>query len=246
MKILIAALVLTVFVVPFAFGEVYSNMVGLYKIDVSNGRNLVSMPFLPFSASLDDVIGDALTGHDYSNALSDNIERWDPVGKTYERAWYCTQPGYEGWYSWNFGTAFDFNPDESYWINIVLGHPGTTITLLGEVSQVDRVINVGLQRNMVAPSFPKEMSLDDSGLLDPDINGKHFTGHDYSAALSDRIEWWDNATASYIKIWYSTYTGYEGWYNWDSSPATKKIVPGEGMWIIVNNEAFIWTSPIPY
>ncbi len=58
MRILIAALVIMVLVVPFAFGEVYSNVVGLYKIDVNVGKNLVSMPFLAFTASLDDVIGD--------------------------------------------------------------------------------------------------------------------------------------------------------------------------------------------
>ena len=112
MRIFIAALVAFALLAPLAYGEVYSNIVGLYKIDCGVGRNLVSMPFVPFNSSLDNVIGNQLTGAASNKNLSDNIEKWDPVAKTYLRAWYNTTQ--QKWLDWNTGgTPFAFNPDES-------------------------------------------------------------------------------------------------------------------------------------
>lgn len=240
MKVLIVAMVALALFVPLASAEVYSNIVGLYKINCNVGRNLVSMPFIPFNSTLDNVIGNQLTGHSINKALSDNIERWDPVTMSYQRAWYNTTQ--QKWLDWNTGGApFNFNPDESYWINILAGHPAKTVTLLGEVSETNRTIAIGLGRNMVSPSFPKEIALADSGLV-----ASGFTGHSINKSLSDNIEWWDNATGSYYRVWYKT--SDSTWRDWSGNVTTKKIVPGEGMWVnvISGHNPFTWVVPKPY
>ncbi|MBN2134668.1 MAG: hypothetical protein JW737_02965, partial [Acidobacteria bacterium] len=61
MKTMIFLMIALFLVVPLSYAEVYSNIVGLYKIDCSVGRNLVSMPYLPFNSTLDNVIGNQLT-----------------------------------------------------------------------------------------------------------------------------------------------------------------------------------------
>jgi hypothetical protein len=241
MRIIIVALVALALVTPLAFGEVYSNIVGLYKIDCGVGKNLVSMPFLPFNSTLDNVIGNQLTGHTFNKNLSDTIERWDPVAKVYQRAWYNTTQA--KWLDWNTGGApFNFNPDESYWITVLGSHTAKTVTLLGEVSETNRTIAIGAGRNMVSPSFPKEIALADSGLI-----ASGFTGHSFNKNLSDRLEWWDRATASYFAVWYKT--ADSTFRNWgDGAVATRKINPGEGLWVVVasGHSAFSWVVPKPY
>ena len=240
MRIFIAALVAFALLAPFAYGEVYSNIVGLYKVDCGIGRNLVSMPFVPFNSSLDNVIGNQLTGAASNKNLSDNIEKWDPVAKTYLRAWYNTTQ--QKWLDWNTGgTPFAFNPDESFWITIQSFHTAKTIVFLGEVSETNRSIAVGAGRNMIAPSFPKGMALADSGLL-----ASGFTGAATNRNLSDRIEWWDRATSKYYMVWYKI--SDSTWRDWDGNIVTKQILPGEGMWIIVNvgHSPFTWVVPKPY
>jgi len=241
MRILIATLVLTLLVVPFASGEVYSNMVGLYKIDLVMGRNLVSMPFLPFNSPLDEVIGGQLTGHPVSQWASDRINRWDPALQTYEMAWYSTS--LTKWVAWNTASGdptFDFNPDESYWITII--NVSKTLVLLGEVSESDRIMALVVGRNFVAPSFPKEVSLDDAGLL------PGFTGHPVSQWASDKIEFWNEVAQTYVGVWYRTGQGWRQWDTMDTPPVNPydRIVPGRGMWIKVINTSFTWTSPKPY
>ena len=241
MRILIATLVLTLLVVPFASGEVYSNMVGLYKVDLVMGRNIVSMPFVPFNTPIDDVLGDQLTGHPVSQWASDHVIAWDPNLQTYELAWYSTsQSKWVAWDTTNGDPTFDINPDESYWIKI--NNTPKTLVLLGEVSESDRVINLVVGRNFVAPSFPKEMLLDDAGLL------PSFTGHPVSQWASDKIEFWDEVAQTYVGVWYRAGQGWRQWDSMDNPPVDPydKIVPGRGMWIKVNNAAFTWTATKPY
>ncbi len=45
MKTILAVLVIALFFIPLAQGELYSNVVGLNKIDLVVGKNLVSLPF---------------------------------------------------------------------------------------------------------------------------------------------------------------------------------------------------------
>ena len=241
MRILIATIVLTLLVVPFAFGEVYSNMVGLYKIDLVTGRNLVSMPFVPFNSPLDEVIGGQLTGHPVNQWVSDRIENWDPVLQSYEAAWYNTSLG--KWVAWNTTSGdpvFEFDPDKSYWFNIK-GVP-KTLVLLGEVSESDRVMALLKGRNFVAPSFPKEILLDDAGLL------PSFTGHPVNQWVSDRIEFWNEVTQNYVGVWYRIGQGWRQWGSMDNPPVNPydRIVPCRGMWIRILGTPFTWTSPKPY
>ena len=221
-------------------GELYSNIVGLYTVDLVMNRNLVSIPFVPFNASLDNVIGDQLTGHPVSQWASDQILAWDPVGQTYMLAWYRTGQGWRAWDSMDNPPAFDFGPDESYWI--IINNAPKTLTLLGEVSETDGEIQLFLKRNFVAPSFPKAVSLDDSGLI-----GSGFTGHPVSEWASDGIDFWYAAAQTYVGVWYKT---GQGWRQRGSDlppvPPYDEFAPGKGSWLTVNNTPFDWIVPKPY
>jgi hypothetical protein len=241
MRIFIAAILVSLLVVPFASAEVYSNTVGLYKIDLVSGRNLVSMPFLAFNTPLDDVLGNQLTGHPVSQWASDQVSAWDPVGQTYILAWYRSGLGWRAWDSMDNPPTFDFDPDESYWITI--NNSPLTLTLLGEVSEVDRQMSLVVGRNFVSPSFPKAMSLDASGLV-----ASGFTGHPVSQWASDKLEFWNESAQTYVGVWYRSGMGWRAWDSMDTPPASPydEIAVGKGLWVTVNNSAFTWTAPKPY
>jgi predicted outer membrane repeat protein len=222
-------------------GEICSNIVGLRKTDLAMDRNLVSIPFVPFNASLDNVIGDQLTGHPVSQWASDQIWAWDAVGQTYILAWCRTGHGWRGWDSMDDPPAFEFEPDKSYWI--VISNVPKTLTLLGEVSEAGREIQLLENKNFVVASFPEVVSLDGSALID-----SGFTGHPVSQWASDKIEFWDAAAQTYVGVWYRTGQGWRQWDSMDLAPVSPydEFAPGKGSWITVNNTPFEWIAPKPY
>ena len=221
-------------------GGVDSNIVGVFEKDLTVGRNLVSTPFLPFSTALDDFIGGQLTGN-AAKFFSDTIERWDPATQRYDRAYYDPTGG-GAWRDWDTegNPVFGFDPDGSCWITILPFNPPRTLTLLGEVSETDRTIDIGTGRNTTGPSFPEEIALEDSGLTE-----SGFTG-DIIKYFSDTIEWWNSTTLKYDIAYYDP--GDTAWKNWDGTAPSRNISPCEGFWIavLVWRPGFTWTVPVPY
>ena len=220
----------------YAFAK---DIVGCYWKSIGVGRNLVSIPFVPFDTSLDSVIEDQLTGNAANKFFSDNIEKWDPVASNYQRAWYDTS----SWVDWDTGgaPAFDWEADVGYWINIMVFNPPKNICFVGKVSSTSRSIPISQDRNLCGSAYPFEVhSLYYSGLL-----GSGFTGSAINF-FSDNIEWWNSGIGNYDRVWYDTSASQ--WKNWDGSVAAKSFVPCDGFWInvLVFNPPFTWTYPKPY
>jgi hypothetical protein len=135
---------------------------------------------------------------------------------------------------------FGLDADVGYWFNRVLSHPNTLVMLCGRVSPVDRDVPIGTRRNLVGSCFPVGRTLDDSGL---EFSG--FIGHVAVRSLSDTVEFWDNANASYERFWLRTGVGFRPW---DAGDPIRHIAPGDSIWINLplRPVGFIWMYPKPY
>ena len=222
-------------------GEFTDDTVGLMWKSAGVGRNLVSIPFIPYDSSLDSVIGDQLTGS-VINFFSDTIEKWDNPSSNYLRAWYNTATGmWEDWTTSGGSPQFGFDEDVGYWITILVFNPAQDICLVGKVAAEERTIDMSQGRNLCGSAYPMEVSLDDSGLIASGFSGNAIT------FFSDNIEWWNMATTNYDRVYYDP-TGAGEWKNWNGTPTTKTFVPCDGFWlnVLVFNPPFIWTYPKPY
>ena len=88
------------------------NVVGMYKITVPDGMNLVSLPLIPISNALENVIGIQLTGAD-NEGDADRIWIWN--GTNYEFAWLVDGVGapYDGqWFTGNSPTNVTLDDDQ--------------------------------------------------------------------------------------------------------------------------------------
>ena len=216
--------------------------VGCYWASVFPGRNLVSIPFAPYDASLDTVIGDSLTGSNISKYFSDTIESWNRGTLHYERAYYAYVPSANEWRNWDTESAppsFEFESDKGFWINILSFNPPADICLVGKVSPIEREMDVLNGRNLCGTAYPMDVSLDDSGLI-----ASGFTGSSVMF-FSDTIEWWNPATLHYERAWYDTSTST--WQGWDGGPV-RSFGPCDGFWVNVLsfNTPFTWVYPKPY
>jgi hypothetical protein len=191
------------------------------------------------TSTLDKIVGEQLTGHSAVRSLSDTIEAWDTVNQKYVRAWLQTGSGWKDWDVTANPAQFGLDADVGYWFNRVLGHPDTTVMLFGRVSPTDRTIPIGIKRNLVGSCFPVGSTLDDSGL-----EASGFIGHGAVRSLSDTVEFWDNATASYERFWLKVGTGFQPW---DVGDPMRDIAPGDAIWVNLplRTVGFTWTYPSP-
>ena len=147
-----------------------SETVGLYAVSILNGRNMMSIPFLPFpegggaagTSTFDKIIGDQLTGHAVVKTLSDLIQQWNADTLTWTKIWLKVGTG---WIDYDTGgAAMPFVPGRGYWV-FRNGHPDTDVVLFGQVAKTDQVITVLASRNILGTPYPVDVALDDSGLV---------------------------------------------------------------------------------
>ncbi len=217
------------------------NTVGICWTRLRQGRNLVSVPFIPYDSSLDAVIGAQLTGST-TKYFSDTIEKWDNASAKYLRCWYNAESNkWEDWMTAGAPPSCAVEPDVGYWINILTFNPEKDLCFVGEVStMVRRALGISLGRNLCGTAYPMHVSLENAELLQSGFTGSA------TQFFSDNIEWWDLAALKYNRVWYDTSTVQ--WKNWDGTPTTKTFVPCEGFWINVLsfNASFTWACPKPY
>ncbi len=201
------------------------NIVGMYQITVTDGMNLISLPLVPFSTALEDVIGVQVTGAD-NIGESDLIWVWD--GTKYTFAWLVDGTGssLDGkWYTGNDPTTVQFGADQGAWLQIRPGHGPVDLRFVGEVSDTNRVISVVEGMNLVGTSFPYPTELTMSNLWE-----SGFTGAD-NVGASDLI--WNWVNDRYELIWLvdgvnDTLNGK--WYI-GNTPVIRNLEPGSGYWI---------------
>ena len=201
-----------------------SNTVGFWKLEVGRGYTQISFPLLPTNKSVDNVLGDQLTGGNDPQD-SDQILRWNPATAQFQMCWYNESTGaWEG----------DFNllsESSAYWIYVQLDHPVTqTLVTYGNVVETP-VYNMGtmaLGYNAVGSVWAIASPISSSGLTG-------FQGGMY-LFQSDLIMNYDAASGSYSYAW------KDGNGNWLGN--LTQLEPLHGYWIYVapSHPGFNWPS----
>lgn len=226
--------------------RVFNRWTGLYSDDIVGlmwkhleiGSNPLSTPFVSLDSSLDAVVGEQLTGHVFK-PFSDAVASWNEYNAKYDHAWHDLSTGkWMDWYT-EGPPMFTIRPDRAYWINILIINEPKDMCFTGRVSSTPRKMQMNSGQNQRTISYPVEVPLDESGLIESGFTGS------FNKYFSDTIER-DHGTEDYEIIWYDTLTST--WRNWDGVPVEENFKPFEvfSIYVLTLNSPFIWTVPVPY
>jgi hypothetical protein len=223
------------------FHSANSNRVGEFAIELPPAWTLTSLPLVPASTSLDDVIGDQLSGT-CDSANADRALFWNAEGQQYEMAWYCDCDGWgpqwdDHWLTGFAQTSLDVEPDVGFWIENRSGVT-ETIVVVGDVSAIHRTVEVTSGWQMLGTTYPVSVTLDDAAIP--------ATGT-CDSATADRALFWNAESQQYEMAWYCD---CDGWGEpWDDhwltgfDQTTIELVPGRGIWLHNRHDPFTWTYP---
>lgn len=201
-----------------------SNTVGFWKLEVYHEFTQVSFPLLPDNKTLNNVLGDQLTGG-LNPEDSDQVLRWDPATGQFQMCWYSTTTG-----NWE-GDFSELSEAESYWIYVQSDHPATqTVVTYGNVVEAPsyNMGQIALGYNAVGSVWAVPASISQAGL-----NG--FEGGLY-LFLSDLIMSYDAQTGRYFYAWMDDDSLWQG--------NLTELEPLRGYWIYVapGHTGFNWSN----
>jgi len=222
--------------------DVVSNTVGKFTRTFSVEMHLTSLPLVPYSSWIQDVIGTQLTGAK-GEGYADRVWKWeqnrgefqfawlvDGIGPEYNGRWWCTRPFGPSAMTLNFGDGFFIQSQNGRQdVTFVGALPAGVVRM--------RSIRPGLQ--MVGAPHAEPVLLDSTDLFESGA-----TGAPYELA-ADRVWRWDEETLRYKRAWLVDLTGTEDdgtW--WDSETwgkAATPMTPGTGYWYQARGNAFFWT-----
>jgi Squalene-hopene cyclase C-terminal domain/Thrombospondin type 3 repeat/Prenyltransferase and squalene oxidase repeat len=216
------------------------NVVGMFRITAQEGMNLISLPLIPFSTALEDVIGSQVTGAD-NEGDADRLWVWN--GTNYQFAWLVegVGPPFDGqWYTGNSPTSITLDADQGAWLQI--RNDQVDIYLLGEVSSTNREIPIGVGMNLVGSCYPVSVSLTDSNLWESGLTGADNEGD------ADRIWTWTDSHYEFFWLVDGVGEPFDGQWFKGNDPVDKELEPGKGYWLQVKDghPAFIWNYVKPY
>lgn len=231
-------------------GSLRSNRVGKFTRPIVPGMNLVSLPLLPYSYRIQDVVGTQLTGA--NNELdSDRVWVWNTGHQDYDYAWLIAgvTPEYDGkWWSsaaWQESTML-LLPNTGFWVQN-RHDVQQTIKMVGNVAEPNTqglAIVEGMQ--LIGSAYPDPVVLSlDAGTFGQD--GAHGANNELDA---DRIWYWNESRQDYDYAWLIAGVApeYDGKW-WDSAAWAEsqiKLRPGVGYWYQRRGDlGFPWTNPGP-
>jgi parallel beta-helix repeat protein/predicted outer membrane repeat protein len=223
------------------------NTVGMYKITASQGMNLISLPLIPFSTALKDVIGTQVTGANNEGA-ADRLWVWN--GSTYQFAWLVEGTGtpFDGkWFTGNLETTITLDADQGAWLQIRIGHGNQTVYLLGEVSSTDRTIPLIVGMNLVGSCYPVSVPLGDKLPIDSDLWESGATGATNEGG-ADRVWSWTGSNYQFHWLVEGAGPTYDGLWFTGNQESTLQLESGKGYWVQIRevHDPFIWVYPKPY
>ena len=235
-------------VAPTGTTSYLPQVMGKFDVPVRVGLNELSSPLVLYQNDLSHIVGRQASGE--SNATTaDRIWRYNPaVQGGYDIAWLVDKvnPTYNGkWFTGNAPTTLTIGTDEGYILEIRTGHTASYITMIGEVSTVNRTIEVKVGMNVVGSCFPVVVTLEASNLLQSGMTGAN------NASAADRFWKYNPAVqGSYDIAWLVNGVGpaYNGKWFTGNYPTTLKILPGYSYRIEVRSthSPFTWNYKKPY
>lgn len=222
--------------------DVSSNAVGKFTRTFSTEMHLTSLPLIPYSNWIQDVIGTQLTGA-RGEGYADRVWKWIPETQQFELAWLVDGigPEYNGrwWCPDPFGPSqmtLDFG--EGFFVQCQNGEQNVTFVgaLPRGVVHI-RSIHPGMQ--MTGAALAEPVLLDSTDLYESGASGAP------SELMADRIWRWDEETLCYKYSWLVDFTGTENDGSWWDSETSKKaltpMMPGYGYWYQGRGDGFFWT-----
>ncbi|MFH1863081.1 MAG: hypothetical protein ABH878_09765 [bacterium] len=201
-----------------------SNTVGFWKMNVYQGYNHVSFPLLPEDQTVNNVLGDQLTGG-ATQGESDQVLRWDASTGQYQICWYNSSTG-----NWQGGFS-TFSEAESYWIYVPSNHPTQqTVVTYGNVVE-ESSFDMGVMipgYNAVGSVWATSASIANAGLTG-------FQGGMY-LFLSDLIMNYDANSGDYTYAWKTDGGIWQGSLN--------SFEPLKGYWLYIapGHTGFDWSD----
>jgi hypothetical protein len=223
------------------------NVVGIYRITVQEGMNLVSLPLVPFSSTLVDVIGNQITGAD-NEGDADRLWVWSD--NKYQFAWLVdgAGPAYDGkWYTGNAETTITLGADCGAWIQVRQGHGSQDIYIVGEVATTSRTIPLSAGMNLVGSSYPVAVALGDQGINDSNLWESGATGSD-NEGDADRVWSWTGTNYQFHWLVDGVDITLDGTWYTGNNQSMLTLEPGKGYWLQIRSDhtGFTWAYPKPY
>ena len=213
--------------------DITTEVVGKVDIHIDGGKmTLMSLPLIPSSTTISDVIGDQLTaGYDESNSgaiYNDNKGTWNiAFYQTSNNKW-TDSVTYQD-------STLETKIDKGY----IVTNPSTVeITVVGKIPTTERSITIEKGLNLIGSAYPLATAIASAGL---DTSGCT-AGYDESnsgAIYNDNKGTWNIA-------FYQTSNN-----KWTDSvtylDSTLKLEPGKGYWFFEPTKtSFTWKYPKPY
>jgi len=235
---------------------------GKFDITMMEGFNLVSLPILNATGSLQHVLGNSMVGEDTGwPDDSDIVWEWDLTTGNYAAAYLNLEPGspfYGKWCELNSGymgdpveSTIQISSNEGFWVQVQIGHGAQEVTIAGGIPNHDQTIKLSDNAfNLIGTNYPVAVSLLDSAL------GTYAHGEDTGWPDDSDIVWaWDintgNYAAAYLNMepgsplygkWCELNSGYMG----DPVESTIMLTPGNGYWVKTVGTGYEWIYPKPY
>ncbi len=220
----------------------FSNTVGKFSRALETEMHLVSMPLIPYSTSVQDVIGDQLTGAP-DESYADRVWKWDADIQDFAYAWLVdgVGPPFDGkwWSSGHFGpSTMTLNFGEGFFIQT--RHENQMVTFLGSVPEcVVSVADIRPGLQMIGTPSPEILPLDGCGFQASGAKGAP------SELLADRVWYWDEDGLFYTYSWLMDRTDAPEDARWWSSdpmgPTKMTMIPGQGYWYQARGTGFAWS-----
>lgn len=220
----------------------FSNTVGKFTRTLETEMHLMSMPLIPYSTSIQDVIGDQLTGAP-DEAYADRVWKWDAEINDFSYAWLVAEVGlvsYDGawWTSGRFEpSAMTLDFGEGFFIQS--RHENQKVTFLGAVPEgVVSLADIRPGLQMIGTPSPEVLSLDSCGFQSSGATGAP------SELLADRLWYWDEDNLFYTYSWLADTTvagENDRWWSSDPlGPTEMTMIPGHGYWYQARGVGFTW------
>jgi hypothetical protein len=241
-------------------------VLGKFDLVLPEGLNLVSLPLMSGTGSIQDIIGASLHGEDETEQypdFSDIVSVWDASTGTFTSAYLNMEAGsplYGKWcdvMSGYWGTPVEstiqISSSEGFWIQVQPGHGTQNVTIAGKIPSSDQRISISATAlNLIGSNYPVRVSLQDSGL------NLYAHGEDETEQypdFSDIVSVWDASTGTFTSAYLNMEAGsplYGKWCDLMSgywgTPVESTIVfePGKGFWIQTVDGGYEWVYPKPY
>ena len=205
--------------------DLATNVVGKFDLELTLGFNLISLPLIPTSTDIDDVISNQLTGGLVFSA--DGIYNRDG-----DKAFLATDGTWKDASAPTEASDLTIDPDQGYFIEVKAASPDP-VTVVGTVSTTNRTIVVSQGFNLIGTAFPVSVALDNSNLFVSGANPGAIFNADgiYNPAgekafLSSADNQWHDAASGNL--------------------SDMELSPGQGYFFEAKDAGFTWTYTKPY